>query len=70
MREALDALDALVEERDDLSKRLQDASAEIARLNHIEEAAKGALNEWSGRRSATPLLAAIAALRAVLKEQG
>ncbi len=45
------------------------ATDELARLHRIEEAAREVLNEWQGRRSATPLLAAIAALRAALKEK-
>jgi hypothetical protein len=43
---------------------------ELARLRRIEEAAKEVLNEIRGRRSASPMLAAIAALRAALKEEG
>ena len=41
---------------------------ELARLRRVEEAAKGLLMQMEGRRSATPMLAAIAALRAALKE--
>ena len=41
---------------------------ELARLRRVEEAAKGLLTQMEGRRSATPMLAAIAALRAALKE--
>ena len=67
---ALDALDALVGVRDELSKRLLNAQAETLRLHRIEEAATRVLNEMGGRRSATPMLAAIAELRAALKEQG
>jgi hypothetical protein len=51
---ALAALASLVAERD--------------RLFRVEEAARGVLNESTGRRSATPLLAAVAALRAALRE--
>ena len=66
-REALAALEALVGERDDLAERLRGADAEIARLRRVEEAAAGVLNVMGGRRSATPMLAAIAELRAALK---
>ena len=45
------------------------ATDELARLRRIEEAARGVLREWQGRRSPTPLLTAIAALRAALKEK-
>ena len=41
---------------------------ELARLRRIEETAKGVLTQMEGRRSATSMLAAIAALRAALKE--
>jgi hypothetical protein len=44
-------------------------SDELARLRRIEEAAKEVVNQMQGRRSASPLLAAIAALRAALKEK-
>ena len=37
---------------------------ELARLRRIEEAAKEVLRQMEGRRSASPMLAAIAALRA------
>jgi len=43
------------------------ARDELARLRRIEEAARQVLEEWQGRRNPTPLLSAIAALRAVLK---
>lgn len=69
-REALDALDALVKERDELSARLREAEAETIRLRRIEDAARGVLEVSGGRRSATPILAAMAALRAALKDQG
>ncbi|OFW77086.1 MAG: hypothetical protein A2Z48_02175 [Actinobacteria bacterium RBG_19FT_COMBO_70_19] len=69
-REALAALDSLVGVRDELSKRLLNEQAETLRLHRIEEAATRVLNEMGGRRSATPMLAAIAELRAALKEQG
>lgn len=69
-REALRALDALVRERDDLAERLREGRAEIVRLRRIEEASRGVLDASGGRRSATPILAAMAALRAALKEQG
>ena len=42
---------------------------ELARLRGIEDAAKEVVNQMQGRRSASPMLAAIAALRAALKEQ-
>jgi hypothetical protein len=42
---------------------------ELARLRGIEDAAKKVVNQMQGRRSASPMLAAIAALRAALKEQ-
>jgi hypothetical protein len=42
---------------------------ELARLRRIEDAAKEVVNQMQGRRSASPMLAAIAALRAALKEQ-
>jgi hypothetical protein len=42
---------------------------ELARLRKIEEAARDVLNEMQGRRSATPMLAAMAALRETLKEK-
>ena len=42
---------------------------ELARLRRIEEAAKDVLRQMEGRRSASPMLAAIAALRAALKEE-
>jgi hypothetical protein len=45
------------------------ATDELARLRRIEEAARAVLNELQGRRSATPLLAAIAALRAALNQK-
>jgi ribosomal 50S subunit-associated protein YjgA (DUF615 family) len=51
---ALAALVSLVSERD--------------RLLRVEEAARRVLNESTGRRSATPLLAAVAALRVALRE--
>jgi hypothetical protein len=41
---------------------------ELARLRRIEEAAKEVLRQMQGRRSATPMLAAIAELRAALRE--
>jgi hypothetical protein len=41
---------------------------ELARLRRIEEAAREVLRQMQGRRSASPMLAAIAALRAALKE--
>jgi hypothetical protein len=42
---------------------------ELAHLRRIEEAAKEVVNQMQGRRSASPMLAAIAALRAALKEK-
>jgi len=41
---------------------------ELARLRRIEEAARELLNRSQGRRSASQLLTAMAALRVVLKE--
>ena len=41
---------------------------ELARLRRIEEAAREVLHQMQGRRSASPMLGAIAALRAALKE--
>jgi hypothetical protein len=44
-------------------------SGELARLRRIEDAAGGVLDAWDGsRRSPTPMLTAIAALRAALNE--
>jgi hypothetical protein len=43
---------------------------ELARLRRIEDAAKEVVNQMQGRRSASPMLAAIAALRSALKEEG
>ena len=45
------------------------SAEELARLRRIEEAARDVLQQMQGRRSASPMLAAIAALRAALKEQ-
>jgi hypothetical protein len=42
---------------------------ELARLRRIEEVAREVLRQMQGRRSASPMLAAIAALRAALKEE-
>jgi len=67
-RDALAALVALVGERDDLTEALQGQEAELARLRRVEEAARELLEAAAGRRSATPLLSAMATLRAVLKE--
>ena len=44
------------------------ATGELARLRHIEEAARDVVNGWQGGRSSSPLLAAIGALRAALRE--
>jgi len=44
------------------------SAEELARLRRIEEAAREVLHQMQGRRSASPMLAAIAALRAALKE--
>jgi hypothetical protein len=41
---------------------------ELARLRRIEEAARELLNRSQGRRSASQLLTAMAALRVALKE--
>lgn len=66
----LAALGALVGERNALVEELRDADAENARLRRIEEAASRVLSEMGGRRSATPMLSAIAELRAALREHG
>jgi AmiR/NasT family two-component response regulator len=66
-RDALAALVALVGERDDLTGALQEQEAELARLRRVEETARGVLEASSGRRSATQVLSAMAALRAALK---
>jgi hypothetical protein len=44
------------------------AKGELARLRRIEEAARSVVDGWQGGRSSSPLLAAIGALRAALKE--
>lgn len=44
------------------------ATDELARLRRIEEAAKQLLTQMGDRRSASPTLAALAELRAALKE--
>ena len=46
----------------------QIATADLARLRRVEEAAKDLLDQMQGRRSATTVLSAVAALRAALKE--
>ena len=46
----------------------QIATADLARLRRVEEAAKELLDQMQGRRSATTVLSAVAALRAALKE--
>jgi cysteine sulfinate desulfinase/cysteine desulfurase-like protein len=46
----------------------QIATVELARLRRVEEAAKELLDQMQGRRSATTVLSAVAALRAALKE--
>ena len=43
------------------------AADELARLRSIEAAARDVVDGWQGRRSSSPLLAAIGALRAALK---
>ena len=45
------------------------SAEELARLRRIEEAAREVLRQMQGRRSASPTLAAIAALRAALKDE-
>jgi hypothetical protein len=45
----------------------QIATAELARLRRVEEAAKELLDQMQGRRSATTVLSAVAALRAAIK---
>ena len=44
----------------------QIAAVELARLRRVEDAAKRLLDQMQGRRSATTVLTAIAAFRAVL----
>lgn len=55
--------------RPDESPYVQVAADELARLRRIEEAAKQVLIQMQGRRSASPLLTAIAELRAALREE-
>jgi len=43
-------------------------AAELARLRRIEAAARKVLGQWPPTRSATPLLSAMAELRAALAE--
>jgi DNA-binding FrmR family transcriptional regulator len=43
------------------------ATDELARLRRVEAAAKDVLTQMEGRRSATTILTALAALRAALK---
>jgi hypothetical protein len=43
------------------------SAEELARLRGIEVAAREVLRQMQGRRSATPMLAAVATLRAALK---
>lgn len=45
------------------------ATAELARLRRVEEAAKHLLTQMEGRRSATQMLSAVAELRAALTEK-
>jgi len=45
------------------------ATEELAHLRRSEEAAKQLLPQMEGRRSATSMLSAVAALRAALKEE-
>jgi len=67
--ETLAALDALVAQRDELATQLEEADEELVRLRHIADLAARVLEEMGGRRSATPMLTAIAELRAALKER-
>jgi hypothetical protein len=53
---------------DDDTTTEQIATVELARLRRVEEAAKELLDQMQGRRSATTVLSAVAALRAALKE--
>ncbi|HEX6230155.1 MAG TPA: hypothetical protein VF029_00405 [Actinomycetota bacterium] len=69
-REALAALHALSAEREELSERVRNERAQIARLRRVEQAARDLLDASGGRRSATSVLTAMATLRAALKEQG
>jgi hypothetical protein len=68
-REALAALEELVAQRDELATRLEGTDEEVVRLRHIADLATRVLAEMGGRRSATPMLTAIAELRAALKER-
>ena len=52
---------------DDDTTTEQIAIVELARLRRVEEAAKELLDQMRGRRSATTVLTAIAALRAALR---
>ena len=52
---------------DDDTTTEQIATGELARLRRVEEAAKELLDQMQGRRSATTMLSAVAALRAALK---
>ena len=45
----------------------QIATVELARLRRVDEAAKELLDQMQGRRSATTVLSAVAALRAAIK---
>lgn len=47
----------------------EELEGELARLYRIEAPARELLAAQGGRRSATPLLSAMAALRAALKEE-
>jgi hypothetical protein len=52
---------------DDDTTTEQIATGELARLRRVEEAAKELLDQMQGRRSATTMLSAVAALRAAIK---
>jgi hypothetical protein len=54
---------------DDAAGNDRFSAEELARLRRIEEAAREVLHQMQGRRSASPMLAAIAKLRAGLKEE-
>jgi hypothetical protein len=54
---------------DDATGNDRFSAEELARLRRIEEAAREVLHQMQGRRSASPMLAAIAKLRAGLKEE-
>ena len=54
---------------DEGSSFVEISTHELERLRQIETAARTVMEEWRGRRSSTPLLSAMAELRAALKEE-